>query len=371
MLRGRNKKSLFWKLWKIGWQSWSVSGKKWLLSINCLYPPSIKFNFPKLNFKKIKLKKPAYGWCSWYAFGRNINETNILRQTNWLSKRKNQKLLPIEYVLIDDGWCDWGDWLIVNKNKFPNGLKKVSQKIKKTGMKPGVWIAPFLVDPKSTIVTTRPDWLAKNNGMLVEGLNMTKWDRFFPYKKWILDIRNDKVQEYFDRCLKFLIVDCGFELIKLDFLYSIYFIPGISFGEAHSYLRKYLKKIKKEYPNVYTIASGCPFLPAVGVVDSMRVGPDTSISPFVKFMIPNIISNWYLKWKVIPAITKRLWTKKFWNIDPDVYICRKNFGFSTKLLKSFQRIIKSGEGNIFLGDDLTVLPSKKIKKYLAPLFKRN
>lgn len=364
----RKAKQLLLKLLKTGWQSWSTTTSK--------IPKFPLFNYLPLNkmtgFPKIKkilgeLKKPAYGWCSWYAFGSNINEQKILDQAKWISK--NNSHLPLEYILIDDGWCTWGDWLEEDRDKFPPGLKKTAEKIKKLGLKPGIWIAPFLVDPKSRLAIEHPDWLVRKNGRLVEGLNLTPLDRFLPYKRWILNIKDPQVIKYLDDSVKYLVENCGFELLKLDFLYGIFFDPNISGMEANTFLRNYLAKIRTKYPKVYTLACGCPLMPAVGVVDSMRIGPDTSVNPFLKFLLPKFFSRWYLNRRVIPTISNRLWTKKLWNVDPDAYLCREEVGFSHSQLLSFQSLIKKGEGNIFLGDDLTQLTLKRIKKYLYPLFR--
>lgn len=245
----------------------------------------------------------------------------------------------------------------------------MAKTIKSLRLKPGIWMAPFLVHPKSRIAHEHSDWLLRKNGQLVEGLNLTPWDRFFGHKKWLLDTQNPNVLIYLQKTLKYLVEDCGFELIKLDFLYANHFNPNLSTKTADTFLRSYLAKIQKQYPHLYTLACGCPLVPAAGVVDSMRIGPDTTISPFLKFFTPKFFSRWILDSHVLPTILKRLWTKKLWNIDPDAFICRKKMGYTTKQLQKFQAIIRKGKGNIFLGDDLTKLPKWKIKKFLYPLFR--
>lgn len=357
------------KLLNVGWQSWSTSDNSFLkLPLNCFLPFHKKGEFSINPVKSPKLKKPAYGWCSWYIYGQDINEEKILTQSKLIVSHKNRRNLPLEYILIDDGWCTWGDWLIENRHKFPKGLKNISKKIKGLKLKPGVWIAPFLVDPKSLLALEHPDWLVRKNDRLVEGVNLTPWDRYFPYKKWILNIKNPQVIKYLDDSIEYLVKDCGFELIKLDFLYSIFFDPNLSRTEANTFLRHFLYKIKTKYPKVYTLACGCPLIPAVGVIDSMRIGPDTSLDPFLKFLLPQFFSRWYLDRKVIPTLSQRLWTKKLWRVDPDAFLCRKSLGYTHDQLIKFQKVIKAGDGNIFLGDDLTQLSSGRIRKYLLPLF---
>ena len=360
------------KLLKIGWQSWSTKKDSWFKFPRYNFRPGPQTSSDDLHLKlSQKSKTPAYGWCSWYIHGTNIDEDKILAQANWIAKNPLQPKLPLEYLLIDDGWNLWGDWLDSDPVKFPHGLPWVVKKIKKIGLKSGVWIAPFLVDPHSKLAQNHPDWLVRKNGHLVEGHNFSRWDKFFSLKKWLLDIRKQEVRKYVNDSLKYLIDDCGFNLLKLDFLYALHFNPHLKAGEADLFLRKYLTKIKKIYPEVYTIACGCPLIPAAGVVDSMRIGPDTKvIHPPLKFLDFPIINRWYLNSQVLPTLTQKLWTKKIWNVDPDAFLCRSSLGYTHHQLIKFQKIIKGGAGNIFLGDDLTKLSSRRIQKYLLPLFTR-
>ncbi len=357
------------RLLSIGWQSWSGSKNSLLKFPLFNYRPHLQT--PKARFPKIidqKIKRPSYGWCSWYTHGENINEDIILSQAKWIAKNKEDQKLPLEYVLIDGGWTTWGDWLEADLVKFPKGLKDTAGKIKLQHLKPGIWMAPFLVHPKSKVALNHPDWLVRQNGRLVEGFRLTPFDHFFSHRKWILNIKKPEVRKYLDHSINYLIEKCGFDLLKLDFLYGLHFDPNLSAKEADKFLRNFLNKIKKNHPHVYTIACGCPLLPAAGVVDSMRIGPDTSISPFVKLFSHPVFSRWYTDNHVLPTITQKLWTKKLWNVDPDAFMCHKSLGYTHQQLKRFQKLIKKGKGNIFLGDDLTKLSAKRIKKYLSPLF---
>ncbi len=365
----KTRNYIFKKLHQSGWQSWSnaVSKAAKFPLFNYL-PKNKKHHFPKLkNFLSV-LKKPTYGWCSWYAFGESISEKKILEQAKHLLRLNSDHNLSLDYVLVDGGWSAWGDWQKPNKTKFPRGIKNTSKEIKKLGLKPGIWMAPFLVDPRSEIATKHPDWLVRHKGKLVDGFKLTGIDGLLPHRKWILNIKNTAVKKYLSDSVKYLVETCGYELLKLDFLYGIYFDPNISNIEANKFLRGFLKSIKRKYRNVYTIACGCPLIPAVGVVDSMRIGPDTTVAPFTRLLALPIFSRWHLDKNVIPTLVNRLWTKKLWNVDPDAFVCHHTSGFRHGQLNKFQKLISKAKGNIFLGDDLGKLTEEKIKKYIKPLF---
>lgn len=357
------------RLSKTGWQSWSYPSKLGdLLKLPMFnYAPGYIEDYTHLDIQySSTLKKPAKGWCSWYAFSSGLNRDNILRQVKWL---KDQSIKDFEYILIDGGWCREGDWLNENYWKFPDGMRGMASEIKKNGFKPGIWMSPFQANPKSKVFKENPSWFVRSKGSFADGLKITHLDYLMPYTKYHLDIRRTEVRDHLKRVIDTLLGDYGYQLIKLDFLYSIYFIPGISNYEADKYLREYFKYIKDKYPHVYTIACGCPLIPAIGLVDSMRVGPDTILSPFFKFSRKARILDAFILPRVKRTIENRLWTSKYWNIDPDAFVCRPQLGLSQKHVESFLEIIKQSKGNIFLGDDLTKLSKERVDKYILPLTK--
>ncbi len=73
--------------------------------------------------------------------------------------------LGVERFVIDDGWFGQrnddhrglGDWYL-NKQKFPNGLKPVIEKVHSLGMDFGIWVEPEMVNPDSDLYRQHPDW---------------------------------------------------------------------------------------------------------------------------------------------------------------------------------------------------------------------
>src|SRR3989344_56316 len=211
----------------IGWQSWSpVISTRNKIPIRNYSPFKNKETSSIINPKN-KLKRAPLGWCSWHAFGTNINSKIIINHACWIAK--NRKSIPLDYVLIDDGWTKMGDWLTSSKQKFPDGMKKVAMRIKKLGLKPGIWIAPFLVQADSLLAKNHPEWLISNKkGKLLEGTRISPFDNLFLRKRWVLNLQIKKVNEYLFNIFDVIISDWGFELIKLDFLYAQHFNPFYS-----------------------------------------------------------------------------------------------------------------------------------------------
>ncbi len=349
-----------------GWQSWSWNNpNKTIFRFPlCCYPPQKAIAPEKLEVS-FKLKKPVRGWCSFYAFGTRINEEKILNQ---ISTLRQNGLTKFEYILIDDGWTKWGDWLEVDKNKFQKGMRDLAATIKEAGFKPGIWIAPFLVSPKSSIVKKHSNWIVQDSkGNYVEGLHFFPGNKYLPSKKFILDLKNPEVKKYLKKVLAFLLDTCKFSLIKLDWLYGIYYDPALTVTEADNILREFLQGIKEKYPDLYTIACGSPLLPALGVVDSMRIGPDILIPSVQNIPFLKSFTNKFLYKKALHNFKSRKWTRKYWNIDLDVFCCSGSLGFSEEEIIKFQRSIIQSKGNIFLGDDISKLSKDHIKKFIYPL----
>jgi alpha-galactosidase len=64
--------------------------------------------------------------------------------------------------IIDDGWqSNYGDWMI-DKEKFPNGLKPVFDYIKSLGMKPGIWVSVGSAASTSKVYKAHPEWFVQD-----------------------------------------------------------------------------------------------------------------------------------------------------------------------------------------------------------------
>lgn len=351
-----------------GWLTISPS-KKSLIQIDPYFSPFGKDQVEIETFPALFKKAAARGWCSWYAFGENINEQKIFKQAQWFCK--NRKLVPIEYVQIDDGWTLYGDWQKEDKNKFPHGFKWLTSEIKKMGLKAGIWMAPFLVDLKSETASCHPDWVISDlTGRPVDGRPFSRLlPNFLARKKYLFNYHKTEAYDYLIKSVDYLIRDCGFEFIKIDFLSAPYFDPGLSnTSAADEIVIKILKYIKQTYPEVYTLAGVAPIGVSAGLTNAIRISDD--------IIVPVIAEKWpfnlFLNRQRIKQLAENLAARKQLSalsvLDPDVFVCRKSLGFSEAQILQLQQIIREAGGFIFLGDDLTCLPRERFKKYVVPLF---
>ena len=330
-----------------GWQSWTpchpVPNIFDLLSRH-FYSPFGQNEWKIPNNNKAGQSKPIAGWCSFYSYGHSINEQNILSNAKILADKISP---PMDtYIVVDDGWCNWGDWSNPNPSKFPHGLSYLTNQIRSMGLKPGVWIAPFLSN------TPTPYRL-----------------KVFPFN-FIQDLENPQIFRKAIDSIKILIEKYNFEYLKLDFLYALHHLTRYTSSKTpDEILSKYLSTIRSLYPHVHFNLCGCPLGPAVGNCDSMRISADI-ISPFLDNIWPlNSFFHTHRLNQLDKNIINRENTRNLWLLDPDIYTCRNSTGLSHAQKILLRNLIRKANGLYFLGDDLTQLTSFQIDTYVLPLFK--
>jgi len=342
----------------IPWQSWSP------------IKPSI-FRMPRWDYSPVALqnhqdqishareRKKITGWCSWYAFGKQIDHHLIIAQAIKIKELG----LPIEYILIDDGWAQWGDWNEPDRTRFPKGIHGLVKELKQLGFSVGLWIAPFLCEPYSEFARHHPEWIVKSsNNSFFPGLQSFPGEKFFPWKKYLLDCKNDVViQHIYQRIDE--ILNWGIDLLKLDFLYAPYFDPSILDDEIpYNTLQSLFLHIRSRHPNTYVIACGCPEVPARYVVDAWRVSKDIVIPQL--YNIP--LLSTYIHDKRVKLLEEKIQAfekhSEYFALDPDVCVVSKRTGLSLNNIAKLIKIVKKNKDVCFLGDNLKSLTREEIKK---------
>jgi alpha-galactosidase len=153
-----------------------------------------------------KLRPVLYN--SWEATEFNVSESGQIA----LAEKAAQ--LGVERFVIDDGWfgqrkddhAGLGDWY-VNKQKFPNGLKPVIDRVHQLGMDFGIWVEPEMVNPDSDLYRKHPDWAMNFPGRpRTEGRNQL-----------LLNLARPDVTEYTFRWLDELVSNNDINFLKWDY----------------------------------------------------------------------------------------------------------------------------------------------------------
>ncbi|MDE3106341.1 MAG: alpha-galactosidase, partial [Acidobacteriota bacterium] len=113
-----------------------------------------------------------------------------------------------------DGWfgqrkddhAGLGDWY-VNKEKFPNGLKPLIDKVHGLGMDFGLWVEPEMVNPNSDLYRKHPDWV----------LNFAGRPRTEQRNQLVLNLARQDVRDYVFSFLDDLLNHNQIAFLKWDY----------------------------------------------------------------------------------------------------------------------------------------------------------
>lgn len=121
--------------------------------------------------------------------------------------------LGCEYYCIDAGWYDDGPWWDrvgewrESARRFPSGLKKTIDDIRRKGMTPGLWLEIESVGVNSPIASVLPDdWFFCRHGK-----------RHRDRSRYLLDFRNPEVRKYASDTIDRLIHDYEVRYFKIDY----------------------------------------------------------------------------------------------------------------------------------------------------------
>lgn len=164
--------------------------------------------------------------------------------------------LGIELFVLDDGWfgkrnadnSSLGDW-VVNREKLPNGIHGLAEKINGYGMKFGLWLEPEMVSPDSDLYRMHPDWCIHVPGRI----------RTECRNQLTLDLSRAEVCDYIVEAVSAVLDSANIEYVKWDMnrhmteLGSAGLSPERQKEMPHRYmlgLYNVLERIVSAYPNV-------------------------------------------------------------------------------------------------------------------------
>ena len=144
---------------------------------------------------------------SWEATEMNVTESGQE------ALAEKAAALGIDRFVMDDGWfgqrkddhAGLGDWY-VNKEKFPNGLKPLIDKVRSLGMDFGLWVEPEMVNPNSDLYRKHPDWV----------LNFPGRPRMEQRNQLVLNLARQDARDYVYGFLDKLLSENQISFLKWD-----------------------------------------------------------------------------------------------------------------------------------------------------------
>ena len=249
-------------------------------------------------------------------------------------------------------------------------MDALAREIQAAGFRPGLWLAPFIVSPKSRLAREHPDWLLYDErGWPVNAGFL--WNTFTR----ALDLTHPDVQEYLRHVVETIVHRWGYTYLKLDFLYAAA-LPGNRHDPSLTrpqVLRQGLRLIREVAgDDVFLLGCGSPLGPAVGLVDAMRIGPD--IAPHWWPRMYGLSRPWRKKVSYPAAanairntLVRAPYHRHLWWNDPDCVIARaKDISLTPREVQAWISVVGLSGGMVVLSDDLDALPEER-REWVAAL----
>jgi alpha-galactosidase len=251
--------------------------------------------------------------------------------------------LGIDRFVMDDGWfgqrkvdnAGLGDWY-VNKEKFPNGLKPLIDKVHSLGMDFGLWVEPEMVNPDSDLYRAHPDWV----------LNFPGRPRTEARQQLVLNLARTDVRDYVLGFLDKLLNENDIAFLKWDYNRN-WSEPGwdqlppaeqkkvyVAFTQN---LYGILAELRKRHPNVeIESCSGGGGRVDLGILRyTDEVWPSDNTDPFDRLTIQDGFSYAYTP-QVMMA----------WVTDSPHWLNKRSTSLSYRMLSSMQ-------GSLGIGADIS------------------
>ncbi len=176
---------------------------------------------------------------SWEATEFNVDEPGQV------ALAEKAASIGVDRFVMDDGWfgqrkndhAGLGDWY-VNKEKFPNGLKPLIDRVHALGMDFGLWVEPEMVNPDSDLYRKHPDWV----------LNFPGRPRSESRNQLILNLARPDVRDYVFGFLDKILNENDIAFLKWDYNRN-FSEPGWDQVPVDEQKRVYVEFIR----NVYSI----------------------------------------------------------------------------------------------------------------------
>ena len=148
--------------------------------------------------------------CSSHQYGEMIN-ANTENQKLFVDKYAAHGI-KLDYWWMDagwypnkTGWTNTGTWE-VDTNRFPKGLREISDYARKQNVKTIVWFEPERVTDDTLIMNTHPEWVLLHSGLKP---NEKKWG--------LLNLGDPKVRKWLTHHVDKLLTKQGIDLYRQDY----------------------------------------------------------------------------------------------------------------------------------------------------------
>ncbi len=266
------------------------------------------------------------GWCSWYNLYASLNEPVLLEHLEAARRFRDDKQVPFDIFLVDDGFTpEMGDWLDV-KPQFPRGIRPVIDAAASAGFTPGLWIAPFMVGNRSKLYAAHPDWVVKSRASGKPLAPMTFYGEFRWHKRseeyYVLDVTHPDAAAYIRGVFRTWARDWGVGYFKTDFMHlgstygpdeAVWHEDGLS---RIAIWMRMARLIREAIGEARWLCCGAPIWAPIGLVDAVRIGRDIGVSWKGHYSAESLLRD---------QSARNFGNGILWQADPDCILLRDRF----------------------------------------------
>lgn len=299
------------------------------------------------------------GWCSWFYTYEHVTEEEVIRNAEFIARV--MKPFGLNTIQVDEGYQRrHGDW--EGNDRFPHGMQWLAERILALGLKPGIWIAPYIISESTAVFQNHADWLLRHPDGRLKRVGPwpseeSDWAKNENPKRYCLDITHPQAAEWLGNLFKTVARVWGYQMIKIDFVgWSLlsaesYYDPTIT--QAAAYRMGFEIMRQNVGPDCHLQDCG-PGPVTVGLADSMRIELDQNYG-FRK----NAWQQYFLTstGSAAAAAKRYYFHKRTWINDAD-HVCL-NLLSHTQAQAAATLIGLTG-GNILSGDRLTDLDATRL-----------
>ena len=318
----------------------------------------------------IKIDMPVYsGWCSWSCYYKGIDSEKIANVAVQMDKYFGKKKPGL--IQLDDGWQRGGSFpgcWEEDTEKFPGGVREMSELAKEKGMDFGLWLAPLLLNEKSPFYDDIKKWELKNSRKVHRDNNT-------------LDLANPQVLEHIRKIFRWCCDELNSVYFKLDFLIlslrrECAVEDFVVYEEDYSVAvyKKALRAIREEIgQDKFMLLCGAPVLEGAGIFNGARIGSDIAWgrnknNPDYWSVVKHCIANTMLRY---------FYHNKVYINDPDGVILRDvdngdGFDPSYAEVRSWATAVAMSGGLILENDEVEKLSEgrRRLFEDILPVYGR-